>query len=94
MLKDFTFSNGTFVPAGYNIAAALAATHHDDVSLLDTVVKESTDTRPLKANYANAREFDGFRFAHMREGDGESIKHQMVSLTLDYITFGTGRHGW
>ncbi|KAF9468817.1 cytochrome P450 [Collybia nuda] len=75
MLKDFTFSNGTVIPAGYNIAAALAATHLDD------------------ANYPNAREFDGFRFAQMREGEGESIKHQMVALSLDYITFGTGRHG-
>jgi hypothetical protein len=31
-LKDFTFSDGTVVPAGYTVAVALAATHLDDVS--------------------------------------------------------------
>lgn len=30
----------------------------------------------------------------MREGEDEGVKHQMVSLSLDYITFGTGRHSW
>lgn len=30
----------------------------------------------------------------MREGEDEGVKHQMVSLSLDYITFGTGRYSW
>lgn len=32
----------------------------------------------------------------MRDGDGEldGIKHQMVSLSTDHITFGHGRHAW
>ncbi|TFK43278.1 cytochrome P450 [Crucibulum laeve] len=42
--------------------------------------------------YPNADEFQPFRFSEMREGEGESIKHQMVSLGLDYLTFGNGRH--
>ncbi|KJA16226.1 hypothetical protein HYPSUDRAFT_47536 [Hypholoma sublateritium FD-334 SS-4] len=42
--------------------------------------------------YPDADTFDGFRFSEKREGDGEGIKHQMVALSHDYITFGTGRH--
>jgi len=45
-----------------------------------------------EANYANAAVFDGFRFANMREGDGEAAKHQMVSTNADYLPFGHGRH--
>lgn len=47
-----------------------------------------------KKNYEDAHEFKGFRFADRREEDGEGLKHQMVSLGSDYLTFGTGRHAW
>ncbi|TFK56599.1 cytochrome P450 [Heliocybe sulcata] len=43
-------------------------------------------------NYPSGAVFDGFRFANMRDGDGESTKHQFVSTTTDYIPFGHGRH--
>ncbi|KDR66030.1 hypothetical protein GALMADRAFT_162272 [Galerina marginata CBS 339.88] len=43
-------------------------------------------------NYDRPTEFQGFRFADMRDEVGESIKHQFVSLTPDFLTFGTGRH--
>ncbi|KDR68411.1 hypothetical protein GALMADRAFT_231377 [Galerina marginata CBS 339.88] len=42
--------------------------------------------------YDNPYEFRGFRFAEMRQEIGESTKHQMVSLSPDYVTFGTGRY--
>ncbi|KAF8957287.1 cytochrome P450, partial [Flammula alnicola] len=45
-----------------------------------------------ETSYANPDKFEGFRFAEMREEEGESTKHQMVSLSHDYVTFGTGRH--
>ena len=40
--------------------------------------------------------FKGFRYADLRSRDGEldSIKHQMVALSLDTIVFGHGRHAW
>ena len=40
--------------------------------------------------------FKGFRYSKLRNGDGEldSIKHQMVGLTLDTGVFGHGRHAW
>ncbi|KAI5118158.1 hypothetical protein M0805_005780 [Coniferiporia weirii] len=45
------------------------------------------------ANYSNARDFDGFRFANMRdEREGEGTKHQMVSTSSEYLPFGHGRH--
>ncbi|KDR68416.1 hypothetical protein GALMADRAFT_215851 [Galerina marginata CBS 339.88] len=45
-----------------------------------------------EANYANPSDFRGFRFAEMRDEAGEGIKHQMVSLSPDYVAFGTGGH--
>ncbi|KAI5118159.1 hypothetical protein M0805_005781 [Coniferiporia weirii] len=45
------------------------------------------------ANYNNAHDFDGFRFANMREErEGEGTKHQMVSTSSEYLPFGHGRH--
>ncbi|PPQ77970.1 hypothetical protein CVT26_005275 [Gymnopilus dilepis] len=42
--------------------------------------------------YENPHEFQGFRFAELRQGEGEDTKHQLVSLSPEYLTFGTGRH--
>lgn len=44
--------------------------------------------------YENAGEFDGFRFSRMREQDPESGKYNMVSTSLEWLTFGTGQHAW
>lgn len=75
-LKDWTLSDGTLIPTGTFVAIANDAMNKDDEVFPD------------------ARTFNGFRFADMRDGDGEldSIKHQMVSLSLDHIVFGHGRH--
>ncbi|CAA7260276.1 unnamed protein product [Cyclocybe aegerita] len=50
------------------------------------------DTHVDGDNYSNPDQFDGFRFSGRREVESESIKHQMVSLSPDYMVFGTGRH--
>ncbi|KIK51006.1 hypothetical protein GYMLUDRAFT_50857 [Collybiopsis luxurians FD-317 M1] len=42
--------------------------------------------------FPDADKFDGFRFSRMREDPDQSIKHQMVTPTTDYLLFGTGRH--
>ncbi|KAJ6472648.1 cytochrome P450 [Mycena vulgaris] len=42
-------------------------------------------------NYANGDTFDPFRFARMRDDAGEGNKHQMVTPSLDFLTFGLGR---
>lgn len=76
VLKDFTFSNGTVLPAGTFLSVASYATHHDE------------------ANYAHPNEFDPFRFAQLRDQEGEEIRHQMVSTNSQYLSFGHGKHAW
>ncbi|KAL5492509.1 hypothetical protein ACEPAI_3956 [Sanghuangporus weigelae] len=45
------------------------------------------------ANYPNPDKFDGFRFSKMRDENAEeSVKHQMVNTSADYLAFGHGRH--
>ena len=47
-----------------------------------------------EAFYENPLEFDGFRFANIREEDGEGAKHQMVATSSAYLPFGHGQHAW
>ena len=44
--------------------------------------------------YPNPDDFDPFRFARMREADGEDTKHQLVNTSLGYMPFGHGKHAW
>ena len=44
--------------------------------------------------YENPEVFDPWRFANMRDEDGEGTKHQLVSTAPDYVPFGHGRHAW
>ncbi|KAF8721948.1 hypothetical protein AX14_010063 [Amanita brunnescens Koide BX004] len=74
VLKDFTFSNGITIPAGYTISIPHRSIHRDP------------------GNYLDPEIFDGFRFAKMREQEGESTKHLTVTTTPNYLTFGQGRH--
>nr|VWO96347.1 Uncharacterized protein [Ganoderma boninense] len=58
------------------LVAAAAVTAHSD------------DTR-----YTAPDVFDPFRFARLREGGStEATKHQLVNTSVDFITFGHGRH--
>ncbi|OBZ79756.1 Ent-kaurene oxidase [Grifola frondosa] len=45
-----------------------------------------------EANYAEPHVFNPFRFSDMRQVDGEGAKHQYVNTSVDYISFGHGRH--
>ncbi|KAJ3556908.1 hypothetical protein NP233_g11870 [Leucocoprinus birnbaumii] len=75
-LKDWSLSDGTLIPAGTFVGIANDAMNKDEDA------------------FPEATTFKGFRFADMRDGDGEldGIKHQMVSLSLDHVVFGHGRH--
>ncbi|KAH9066646.1 cytochrome P450 [Lactarius vividus] len=43
--------------------------------------------------YPNPEEFDGFRFARLRERDGVSVAGQLATSTsAEYLAFGYGRH--
>ncbi|KAF5347217.1 hypothetical protein D9758_011089 [Tetrapyrgos nigripes] len=74
VLKDFTFSNGTTVPAGSSIVAAVWAIQRDDKL------------------YPNGNEFNPYRFFDKRSQEGEAIKHQLVTPTLEWVLFGQGKH--
>lgn len=45
--------------------------------------------------YGNPDEFDGFRFAKLREReDGMGSKHQTGTTSATHLSFGYGRHAW
>ena len=98
--KDFTFSDGTTIPAGYTVAVAAVATHHDSVSVFFSSPLDRMAVKlicPLrKALYPEADQFDGFRFSRRREAesDAPTSKHQLVSLSANYILFGNGHFTW
>ena len=58
------------------------------------VVAASYPTHHDDAIYENANAFDPFRFSRMREVEGEGIKYQFVNTSLDYVSFGHGKHAW
>lgn len=44
--------------------------------------------------YANAREFDGFRFYNLRKKYGDQPKYYWVNTNPEYLVFGGGEHQW
>jgi cytochrome P450 len=58
------------------------------------VAVASKVTHQDEGNYPSPKEFDGFRFAKMREEPEEESKHQLVSLELGFVGFGNGRNAW
>ncbi|KAF8347875.1 cytochrome P450 [Amanita rubescens] len=74
VMKDFTFSDGTTIPAGNFMCVPSLCIHTDP------------------DNFDNAEAFDGFRFEKMREQGDDNSKHLLVSLDLDFLLFGHGRH--
>jgi hypothetical protein len=46
--------------------------------------------------YPNPDEFDGFRFAKLRESEGDKMtsRYQAVSTSSEHLTYGLGRHTW
>lgn len=44
--------------------------------------------------YEQAEKFDGFRFSRMREKDGQNVRNEFVSTSVDYLAFGHGNHAW
>ncbi len=50
--------------------------------------------------YPNPDEFDGFRFAKLRESEGRNATgnttggYQVISTSSEHLAFGLGRHAW
>jgi cytochrome P450 len=78
MLQDYTFSDGTTVPAGSTIAVSVDNAHRN------------------AEVYPDPLQFDGFRFAKMREeailSGNPNKKFDIVSINENYLPFGYGRH--
>jgi cytochrome P450 len=49
-----------------------------------------------EANYHDPDTFDGFRFAKLRESEGDTTtgRYQTVSTSSEHLAFGLGRHTW
>lgn len=77
-LRDYTFQDGTFIPKGNFVTASLYSLHMDD------------------ENYEDAKVFKPWRFVEMRENGekGESVKHQFTNTSVEYLSFGLGKHAW
>lgn len=58
------------------------------------LVAAAYPTHHEETNYSDASVFDPFRFARMREAEGEGTKHQFVNTSTEYIPFGHGKHAW
>lgn len=54
----------------------------------------STATHLDPDNYEDPTVFNPWRFSDMRDKDGEGTRHQLVSTSADYISFGHGKHAW
>jgi len=57
-----------------------------------TVTLPFTGINTDPEHYSDPETFDGFRFERMREQEGEDLKHQFVTLDLEYMLFGHGNH--
>ncbi|KAJ8457660.1 hypothetical protein ONZ51_g11391 [Trametes cubensis] len=67
--------------------------HDGTVLPRDTLIMAATDaTHTDDAVYDDADRFDPFRFARMREAEGDATKHQFVHTSVNYLPFGHGRH--
>jgi len=79
VLKDFTFSNGTFIPKGSRLAAIAGPINMDE-----EIYEDPSTFKPFR--FAEARE--GANDAR------EAMKNQMVTTSLQNLVFGHGRHAW
>jgi len=78
-MKDFTFSDGTFIPKGTHVAAAAHPVHLDEIFYEDPL-----SFKPFR--FAEAREgADDAR---------DAVKNQQTTTSLQYLLFGHGKHAW
>ena len=78
-LKDFTFSDGTFIPKGTHVAAAAHSVHLDEKNYEDPL-----SFKPFR--FAEARE--GVNDAKY------AVDNQLSTTSLQYLPFGHGKHAW
>ncbi|KAF9254469.1 cytochrome P450, partial [Marasmius fiardii PR-910] len=72
--KDYRFSDGTLVPAGYRVGVPAYWLHQQENV------------------YPDPGTFNPTRFSDLRSQEGESVRHQLVTPTPDWVIFGSGKH--
>ena len=77
-LKDFRFSDGTFIPKGTYITATSGPVNVDE-----QIYDDPLTFKPFR--FAEAR--DGADAM-------DTVKNQMVTTSLQYLLFGHGKHAW
>ncbi|KAF7367742.1 hypothetical protein MSAN_00838100 [Mycena sanguinolenta] len=81
--EGFRFSDGTVLPCGSYLAAALRPTHYDE-SKYENAAKFD--------GFRFARERAEHQAAHEFNDSQDVFKRQMISTAVDHLPFGTGRH--
>ncbi|KAK7442710.1 hypothetical protein VKT23_015956 [Stygiomarasmius scandens] len=76
-MKDFTFSNGTTLPAGSRVAVPGFVLQRDE-----TRYKDADKFKPFRF----------FEMEPSGNEETGSVKHQMTTPNSDYFFFGTGKH--
>jgi hypothetical protein len=47
-----------------------------------------------ESHYTKAGEFDPWRFSDIRSIESEATRHQYITTTPDFLSFGSGKHAW
>ena len=81
-MKDFTFSDGTFIPKGTHVAAISGPINVDE-----EIYEDPLTFKPFR--FAEAREG-----ANGANDAREAIKNQMITTSLQHLLFGHGKHAW
>ncbi|TIC90112.1 Cytochrome P450 monooxygenase pyr3 [Colletotrichum higginsianum] len=84
--KDQTFSDGLKLPAGTAVSFPLWGVYNSS-----STTTFSPDYNKGTGN-APPAEFDGFRFARLREQSGREMKHQAATTGSEAFNFGHGPH--
>ena len=77
-MKDFTFSDGTFIPKGTILAAI-----HGPVNVDEEIFEDPLTFKPFR-----------FAELEAHEGPDVAAKNQTVTTGLRNLTFGHGKHAW
>ena len=79
-MKDYTFSDGTFIPEGTFIAVASKEIHMDE-----NTYPSAQEFNPFR--FSDMRERD-------QDSEAMTPKYAMVSLGVNHVPFGHGKHAW
>jgi len=78
-MRDFTFSDGTFIPQGTYVAATVGP-----VCVDEGIYEDPLTFKPFR--FAEAR--DGADHAR------EAVKNQLATTSPQHLLFGHGKHAW